>query len=97
MDDTHALRFFTQPTHTYHRQYEALRAVIVERRSQQEVAESFGYSYGTLRHLVLHFRRQCDVDMTHCESLFFRPNKQVARSKTRKKRTKNRRLRIAKS
>lgn len=51
-------RFFLRPTETYHRQYEALRAVFVEGRPSQEVAKRFGYREATLRCLVYRFRRR---------------------------------------
>ena len=57
MDDTQCQDYFAKPTHTYHRQYEALRAVFVEGRRQKEVARSFGYSYDSFRQLVRQFRR----------------------------------------
>lgn len=58
MDDTPYREFFARPTHPYHRRYEALRAVFLDGRSQKDVAEDFGYRYGTLRQLVYEFRRQ---------------------------------------
>lgn len=58
MDDTPYRAFFARPTHPYHRRYEALRAVFLDGRSQKDVAEDFGYRYGTLRQLVYEFRRQ---------------------------------------
>jgi transposase len=57
MDDTPSREFFAQPTHPYHRRYEALRAVFLDGRSQKEVAEHFGYRYSTLRQLVYEFRQ----------------------------------------
>jgi Helix-turn-helix domain len=57
MDDTPYREFFSQPTHPYHRRYEALRAVFLDGRSQKEVAEHFGYQYSTLRQLVYEFRQ----------------------------------------
>jgi transposase len=57
MDDTADREYFTQPTQTYHRRYEALRAVIVDGRSQKEVAGEFGFEYGSLRQLLREFRR----------------------------------------
>ena len=57
MDDLACREFFTQPTQTFHRQYEALRAVFVEQQSQKDVAEQFGDSSGTLRQMVHGFRR----------------------------------------
>jgi DNA-directed RNA polymerase specialized sigma24 family protein len=59
MDDTSFREFFSEPTNPYHRRYEALRAVFVERRSQKEVAEQFGYQYSTMRQLVYEFREHC--------------------------------------
>jgi hypothetical protein len=57
MDHTLYREFFAQPTHPYHRRYEALRAVFLDGRSQKEVAEHFGYRYSTLRQMVYEFRR----------------------------------------
>ena len=71
MDDTAYQQFFAQPGQTYQRQYEALRAVFVDRRSQKEVARQFGFTYGTMRQLVLKFRRACDNQAQATESLFF--------------------------
>ena len=59
MDDSACQEFFAHPSQTYHRRYEALRAVFVDGQSQKEVAKQFGYTYGSLRQLVLEFRRQC--------------------------------------
>lgn len=61
MDETAYGEFFTLPTQTYHRRYEALRAVFVEGRSQKEVAEEFGFTYGSMRQLALEFRQTCDA------------------------------------
>lgn len=58
MDDSACVRYFREPAGPRHRQYEALRAVFVEQRSVVNVAEHFGYSYGTLRNLVGRFRRE---------------------------------------
>jgi hypothetical protein len=58
MDDARCREFFSQPTHPYHRRYEALRAVFVEGRSQKEVAECFGFEHSSLRQLVYEFRQQ---------------------------------------
>ena len=71
MDDVAYQRFFTQPTQTYHRQYEALRAVIVDHRSQTEVAEQFGFEYHSLRQLVYEFRQSCQGNPEPRESPFF--------------------------
>jgi hypothetical protein len=54
---TDPTRFFLEPIHARQRQYEALRAFFVEKRSSAEVARSFGYSPGSFRVLCHHFRR----------------------------------------
>jgi hypothetical protein len=59
MDDARCHEFFSQPTQTYHRQYEALRAIFIERRPQKDVAEQFGFEYSTMRQLVYEFRDHC--------------------------------------
>ena len=71
MDETAYQTFFTNPTQTYHRQYEALRAVFVDRRKQKEVAEEFGFTYGSMRQLVREFRQSMDSRDGHAESPFF--------------------------
>lgn len=71
MDDTAYHEFFAQPTDTYHRRYEALRAIFVEERSQKDVAEDFGFTYGTMRQRVFDFRQVCDDEDNPTESLFF--------------------------
>lgn len=58
MDDTSCREFFSQPTHPYQRQYEALRAVFVEGQAQKQAAEQFGFEYSSLRQLVYEFRRR---------------------------------------
>ena len=59
MDDMRCREFFSQPTQTYHRRYEALRAIFIEDRSHQEVAEQFGFAQSTVRQLVCEFREHC--------------------------------------
>ena len=56
MDDSVLRDYFLRPSCPGQRQYEALRAVFVEGLSQKDAAGRFGYSYGTLRQLVLPFR-----------------------------------------
>jgi hypothetical protein len=56
MDHTPCRSFFAHPTQTLHRRYEALRAVFLDQRPLTEVAQRFGYRYGTLRNLVAEFR-----------------------------------------
>lgn len=71
MDDTAYQRYFVRPTQTYHRRYEALRAVFVGGRSQKEVADQFGFQYSSLRQLVYEFRQHCDACQPSSESPFF--------------------------
>ncbi len=59
MDDIPCQDFFLHPTHVLHRQYEAVRAVFLERRPLAQVAREFGYRYGSLRNLVADFRARC--------------------------------------
>lgn len=59
MDEVRCREFFSRPKNTYHRRYEALRAVFVEGRPQKEVAEQFELRHDTLRHLVCEFREHC--------------------------------------
>ena len=49
-------QFFLEPQQTFHRQYEALRAVFVEGQSLEPVAVRFGYKVSTLQSLVSRFR-----------------------------------------
>jgi len=51
-------RFFLEPRLPKHRQYEALRAYLVEGRPAPEVARCFGYSLNSFHVLCHHFRRQ---------------------------------------
>lgn len=62
MDDIRCRHFFLEPTETYHRQYEALRAFFVEKRRLQEIAQQFGYQESYLRSLVCKFRAQVQTD-----------------------------------
>ena len=71
MDDTADRLYFTQPTQTYHRRYEALRAIIVDGRPQKEVADALGFQYRSIRQLVYEFRQLRDADRVSTESPFF--------------------------
>src|SRR5258708_19625116 len=51
-------RFFLDPRLPKHRQYEALRAYLVEGRLAKDVARAFGYSLNSFHVLCHHFRRQ---------------------------------------
>ena len=59
MDDIPCQDFFLHPTQIRHRQYEAVRAVFIEHRPLPQVAQQFGYRYGSLRNLVADFRARC--------------------------------------
>jgi hypothetical protein len=50
-------RFFLEPRLPKHRQYEALRAYLVEGRPARDVAHDFGYSLNSFHVLCHHFRR----------------------------------------
>ncbi len=82
MDDASCREYFTAAkSTTYHRQYEALRSVFVEGRPQREIAEEFGYTYGSLRQLVFEFRRSMrnGVVDDNGESPFFESPNSVGR------------------
>src|SRR5438445_10015254 len=51
-------RFFLEPRLPKHRQYEALRAYLLEGRPAKEVARAFGYSLNSFHVLCHHFRRE---------------------------------------
>ena len=53
-------RAFLSPRNATHRQYEALRAYLVDREPQAEVAQRFGYTLGSFRVLVHEFRQDPD-------------------------------------
>ena len=57
MEDTSCRQFFTDAhSATYHRQYEALRAIFVDGLRQNDVADRYGYTLGSMRQLVHQFR-----------------------------------------
>jgi hypothetical protein len=72
MDDKAGRRYFMQPTNVYQRQYEALRAVFADGRSQKDVAKSFGFEYDSLRQLVFTFRHSVVPHQTATDSPFFK-------------------------
>ena len=59
VDDAPCCRFFLEPSCAPQRQYEALRAVFIDRCRQKDVAQRFGYDYGAFRQLVGQFRARC--------------------------------------
>jgi hypothetical protein len=63
MDDRLCRRFFLDAdSETYHRQYEALRAIFVDGLPQSDVAATYGYTSGSMRQLVHDFRRAMRSD-----------------------------------
>ena len=64
MEGSHPSRFFLEPTQTFQRQYEALRAVFVDAQPLDQVAERFGYKLSTLRSMVSRFRTDCRRGIT---------------------------------
>lgn len=57
MDDSRCRQFFLNADSTiYHRQYEALRAVFVDGLPQNDVADEYGYTPGSMRQLAHEFR-----------------------------------------
>jgi hypothetical protein len=57
MDAARCRRFFLDAdSATYHRQYEALRAFFVDGLPQNDVADKYGYTHGSMRQLVHQFR-----------------------------------------
>jgi hypothetical protein len=79
MDDTAIRRFFTHPTHPCHRQYEALRAVLLDGKSQKQVAGTFGFQYHSLRQLVYEFRSSFNTERPATQPPFFKPSGGIAR------------------
>jgi hypothetical protein len=63
MDDKRCRRFFLDAdSATYHRQYEALRAIFIDGLAQNDVAVKYGYTNGSMRQLVHGFRRAIRSD-----------------------------------
>jgi transposase len=58
IDLTSLARCFLQPSNANHRQYEALRAHIIDGLSVKDAAARFGYTPGSLRVLLHEFRKQ---------------------------------------
>jgi hypothetical protein len=49
-------RFFLEPEQTFHRRYEALRAILVDDEPVDRVAERFGYKPSAMRSMLSRFR-----------------------------------------
>jgi hypothetical protein len=56
MDGSHDRRFFLEPEQTFHRRYEALRAILVDDEPIDRVAERFGYKLSAMRSMISRFR-----------------------------------------
>ncbi len=61
MDAAAYQQFFLEPDDSWHRRYEALRALFVEEHSLKRVALDYGVSYGTLSNWASEFRAARDV------------------------------------
>jgi hypothetical protein len=59
MEDRPCLQFFLEPLQTHQRQYEALRAIIVDGKPLSRVAGRFGYKVPTLKSMACRFRANC--------------------------------------
>jgi hypothetical protein len=59
MEDRPCLQFFLEPQQTFQRQYEALRAIVVDGEPLSCVAERFGYKVPTLKSMACRFRANC--------------------------------------
>jgi hypothetical protein len=68
-DLTSLAKHFLEPINATQRQYEALRAYVIEGQPGPEVAKRFGYTYGSFRVLVHQFRK----DPNRC--FFLAPDK----------------------
>lgn len=97
MDDAALSQFFLRPTQTCHRQYEALRAVFVDERSQKNVAEEFGYTHDAFRQLVSQFRRRFESVPPNGPSPFFATRARAGRTSANKSGAANRRSLIGNS
>jgi hypothetical protein len=56
MEGSHDRRFFLEPEQTFHRRYEALRAILVDDEPLDRVAERLGYKPSALRSMLSRFR-----------------------------------------
>jgi hypothetical protein len=64
MDGSHTSRFFLEPTQTFQRRYEALRAVFVDSEPLDQVAARLGYKPSALRSMASRFRADCRRGVT---------------------------------
>ncbi len=61
MDTATYQQFFLEPDDSWHRRYEALRALFVEQHSLKRVAQDYDVNYGTLSNWASEFRAQWDA------------------------------------
>jgi hypothetical protein len=64
MEDRPCLQFFLEPQQTFQRQYEALRAIVVDGQPLNRVAERFGYKVSALKSMACRFRADCRRGIT---------------------------------
>jgi hypothetical protein len=64
MDDRSCLQFFLEPQQTFHRRYEALRAIVVGREPLTRVAERYGYKVSALKSMTCRLRSACRRGVT---------------------------------
>ncbi len=64
MDGSYASWFFLEPTQTFQRRYEALRAVFVDAQPFERVAERFGSKLSAPRSMASRFRADCRRGVT---------------------------------
>jgi hypothetical protein len=77
MDAARCRQFFLDANSaTYHRQYEALRAIFVDGLAQKDAAGKYGYTHGSMRQLVHQFRT---VMRSDAPSPFFKSQKSAGR------------------
>ncbi len=74
--------YFLEPSNSNHRQYEALRAYLVEGLPAQQVAERFGYTTGTVRVLAHQFRQNPQRE-------FFLPSERQTKPASKRKRLRD--------
>ena len=68
MEDRPCLQFFLEPQQTFHRQYEALRAIVVGGEPLRLVAERFGCKVPALKSMACRFRASCRRCRSRTES-----------------------------
>ena len=59
MDGSLTRQFFLEPQQTFHRRYEALRAIFVDDEPLERVAERFDYKPSALRSMASRLRADC--------------------------------------